>query len=251
MKTLNNLPKIVVTLTGFKESGKTTVYKILEELGHDIGLNSKEYMMAEHLKETCSDVFEIPFFKFESQDHKEVPFEEPVILREENITRILDAFEMLTIENVKICKRHLGVSLETPRKILQYIGTDVLRDLDQMVHVKATLRSVEGVDMAIFPDCRFKNEVASVREKFWPMGVTVINWFVDEEGAFNKSLKEKEAGTLHASELEMFEIREELKSIVNLKDGIENLKKVVRENFNRELIKNKNAYDNEIENLES
>lgn len=64
-------------------------------------------------------------------------------------------------------KQHLeNESYMSARQILQYLGTDVFRRMDEKVHAKATIQRIlnENSELAIICDMRFPNELDVVKE---------------------------------------------------------------------------------------
>lgn len=54
----------------------------------------------------------------------------------------------------------------TAREIMQYIGTDIFRNIDSDIWVKATIKKIinEQPKVAIITDCRFPNEVEAIKQ---------------------------------------------------------------------------------------
>jgi hypothetical protein len=54
----------------------------------------------------------------------------------------------------------------TAREFLQYLGTDVMRQIKDTIWVDYTIKSIslEGTEVALIPDVRFANEVNAIHE---------------------------------------------------------------------------------------
>lgn len=150
--------KVVIGLAGVKTSGKSTVANIITEL---IGGDIKESALAGKLKDVCADVFGLTRDSFDNQDIKEVPFTDgPKILRLNEILDILTLFNTpLTPELLKKYEDAgtIGLQLETPRRIAQIVGTEVLRTTgNEDIHCENMLMNDSGI--TIVSDLRFPNE---------------------------------------------------------------------------------------------
>ena len=148
----------LIGLAGEKYSGKNTAAQVLIE-----NYGFKEYSVARPLKELVSKVFDIPYENLDDAKLKEVPFETPLVITQDDVYEIvrqcsaLIGFESFrkseesVIKNMskKVIKK---VSInpvapqqqgqpqgpvfrvpeyktfETPRKVLQFVGTDLVRD---------------------------------------------------------------------------------------------------------------------------
>jgi hypothetical protein len=147
--------KTVIGLAGVKTSGKSTVANIIKELIPNV----KEAALADKLKNTCAEVFDVPREYFDRQDLKEAPFKEgPKKLTAFKICQILESFDFhMSIREVDSAYDIIGMELPTPRKIAQIVGTEVLRAAgDEDIHCKNIDINDEGI--TIVSDLRFPNE---------------------------------------------------------------------------------------------
>jgi hypothetical protein len=144
----------ILALAGRKGSGKSTLSRFLIEsekyvkisfadflknLISDVFLIDKKYLYDQTLKETkCLKIYtNIDFYKKISSYIKE---DVTYLLKEE-------------------------IFIETPRKLLQFVGTDVLRAHDTDFHVKKTLLEIQnspGVNF-VCDDLRFQNELLGLK----------------------------------------------------------------------------------------
>ena len=147
--------KTVIGLAGVKTSGKSTVAYMMHEF-----INAKEVALADKLKNVCANIFNLDRKQFDVQELKEVPFNTPRELTIEVIKKCLEGFNITLSEELleKYTKSGIiNMQLETPRKIVQIIGTEVLRMAgDEDIHCKNAMLSPEGI--TIVTDLRFPNE---------------------------------------------------------------------------------------------
>jgi hypothetical protein len=145
---------LIIGLIGFKESGKSTAFNILSKV-----LNAKEVQLAKHLKDVCSMVFRIERSWFDDQDFKERELIYPVILTIEEVAGVLRGFNLLSETNLDIASKHVGKELNSPRKIAQFIGTDMLREFDPDIHINYAIKNAPKGSNLVVTDIRFLNEL--------------------------------------------------------------------------------------------
>lgn len=146
--------RTIIGLAGVKTSGKSTAANMIKELVE----GAQEAALADKLKNTCAEVFEVPREYFDRQDLKEVPFEDgPKTLTNTKIGAILESFGVvMTRREIDSTYECIGMELETPRKIAQIVGTEVLRAAgDEDIHCK-NVKLTDGV--TVISDLRFPNE---------------------------------------------------------------------------------------------
>lgn len=163
--------RVAIGFTGVKQAGKTTSFNYLKELyGSSIAI--KEIAFADRLKNTCAEVFSVPREDFDNPDTKEKALASPVAISEQDVIKFFSAFGIKEFSFDKHVKAHIGVVLETPRKIAQYVGTEVLRNVDKEIHCKGATMDLPSSGVFVFTDMRFPNEfdyLASVfGENFFP-----------------------------------------------------------------------------------
>jgi hypothetical protein len=150
--------KTVIGLAGVKTSGKSTVANIIKELLNE---NIKETALAGKLKDISAKAFGLTRNYFDDQDLKEVPFEDgPKILTLDIIEDILLSFNTLLTKHLIDKYKESNVidmPLETPRKIAQVVGTEVLRATgNEDIHCENMPLNEDGI--TIVSDLRFPNE---------------------------------------------------------------------------------------------
>lgn len=153
--------KTVIGLAGVKTSGKSTVANMIKSMVD----GAKEAALADKLKNTCAQVFNISRDHFDNQDLKEVPFEEPKKLGVYEIGAILESFGIdMTAREIDSTFEVTNMMLETPRKIAQIVGTEILRQAgDEYIHCKNVPLNETGV--TIISDVRFPNEFEYFKNK--------------------------------------------------------------------------------------
>lgn len=153
--------KTIIGLAGVKTSGKSTVAKIIEQAMPN--QNVAESALADKLKNVCAQVFSVPRESFDRQDLKEVPFiDGSKILTAEKINETLELFNISESERTRLLDVYekngvTGTKLETPRRIAQIVGSQVLRETgNEDIHCE----NVELPDghVVIISDLRFPNE---------------------------------------------------------------------------------------------
>lgn len=145
--------KTIIGLAGVKTSGKSTVANMVKEFVNNAG----ESALADKLKNVCAEVFGLQRIQFDSQNLKELPLEAPITLSMEHIEDILSKFGVsMTKELNEKYKNVTGILLDSPRKIAQIVGTEVLRATgNEDIHCD-NVQLHEGV--TIISDLRFPNE---------------------------------------------------------------------------------------------
>lgn len=147
----------VLAFCGSKGSGKSTAYSMFKNIFHN---EIEELALAGHLKKVCSTVFGVDMKYFLEPELKETELEEYKVLQSQHIEKILNLFEVDESKysyNAHI-RPHIGQVFETPRSILQYVGTEVLHPIDPLIHAKMVLDKKDPNKLTVVTDLRFKNE---------------------------------------------------------------------------------------------
>ncbi|MCG3175436.1 MAG: hypothetical protein MOGMAGMI_00365 [Candidatus Omnitrophica bacterium] len=151
----------VLGFIGKKSSGKNTAFDLLK--GRNIPL--QEFSFAGKLKKVCSHVFNIPLEYFLNESLKEQELDIGVDINQAILAELALSYGIPFSE----IKYKLGVEhtdkfvinkapLKTPRQILQFVGTDVLRKYDPLIHIKALLDTLPANEIIGVTDIRFPNE---------------------------------------------------------------------------------------------
>lgn len=165
--------KILVCLTGNKGSGKTTTLGIFQELFKE----TREITFAARLKDACAKVFNIPRDHLDDPRFKEKDLQEPAYFDTAKTQALIEYFNV-PYDHEKHVKPHVGKILHTPRQIAQYVGTEVLRNVDSEIHCKGAFIDLPENGLFCITDCRFPNEYdfckAKEQEgfKFYPLYIS-------------------------------------------------------------------------------
>lgn len=189
---------IVIGLAGVKTSGKSTVTNIIRKY-----FDLKEAALAEKLKVASALAFDVQRSHFDDQAFKEVPFTESKTLTEESIRSILTFFkvnpdefidDVLYTKRIEMYRDIIGMELESPRKIAQIVGTEVLRRVGEDIHCENLEFNSNGV--TVVSDMRFPNEFAYLSRK---QGIKFIPIYIKREAAESQVTPQS-----HSSETSVF-----------------------------------------------
>lgn len=147
------MSRTIIAFAGSKGSGKTTSFETV--LSNFDGVT--ELMFAKKLKDICTEIFSLDPDRLNDQAYKESYFEDPIRLERVQIEQIITYFGY-PLNYDKDIRRHSGMMLETPRQLLQYVGTDLLHGVDKEIHIKSILDQIPEDGMAVITDLRFEQE---------------------------------------------------------------------------------------------
>lgn len=161
----------IIGFAGRKESGKSMLSNACVKFGYDV------VYMATPLKMLTADLIGV---RYEDIDRlKTVESEYPI---DEADIEFLHCETEIPTDYLK--SKLDGKVFHTVREILQYLGTDVIRNYDNQWHVKATQKLIlsKGEDAKVcVGDVRFPNEVDMVR------GLGGKVWFIARPNMDNVS----------------------------------------------------------------
>lgn len=182
--------KTLIAFCGAKESGKSTSAEIFKSIAASSGKKVNEVAFAGHLKETCAKVFNIEMKYFLDTKLKETELDSYIRLTKEYIEEIFNQFDIQQYDYDKHVRPHMGQVFDTPRRLLQYIGTELLHPLDKLIHVNITLKKIDPTAITLVTDLRFPQEFDGLIDKpeFLPV-------YVDNKRAENAASSDS-----HASE---------------------------------------------------
>jgi hypothetical protein len=148
--------KTIIALTGVKFSGKTTAFNFLKEI-----MPSQspliEIQLAKKLKDECSRVFKIERNLFDDSKLKEVSLEMPIYLSATDLTDLIRSYGVEPDYDTHV-RPHVGMVLESPRRVAQYIGTEVLRTVNEDIHCMGATMNLPENGTFVVTDMRFPNE---------------------------------------------------------------------------------------------
>ncbi len=143
---MGKINRRIYAICGKKGHGKDT-------LANAIISHNETYQIVSHAKELknmCSSIFNIEENYFFDSSLKEKQFDTPI-----NIDDYID--EMNKITGLDLDKA--GLKANSPRELLQYVGTEYVRNKDEDYWAKILWKSIEYKEKILIPDLRFKNEV--------------------------------------------------------------------------------------------
>lgn len=155
--------KELIGIGGYKGVGKNTASAILRD---EYGF--KEISLALPLKKICAELTGLPYAHFEEQHIKDEPFSTPLTLSLPDLTeivRLARLYGTITPEQKdSILDVGFRVDLLTPRHMLQFVGTDLIRKhVDSEFWCRAYEKEVKQHQKVVSPDVRFENERRTVR----------------------------------------------------------------------------------------
>lgn len=160
----------IVAFCGAKESGKSTSGTLFKDLYKG---PTEEIAFAGHLKTTCSKVFGLEMKYFLDTKLKESELNSYIRLTKEVIEDVFKEFQITEYSYDQHIRPHIGQVFDTPRKLLQYIGTDLLHPIDKLIHINFALKNLNPNVITVITDLRFPQEfdVLYAREDFLPVHV--------------------------------------------------------------------------------
>jgi hypothetical protein len=195
-----------------KESGKTTTFNFIKDQIPE----AQEVMLAAHLKEACAKVFNMELYKLESQEERKRLLDPPIVLTKADVLELARLFEM-DIPN-DLVESHIGKELMNTRQILQYVGTDILRAVEDDIHLKWAMRRAPSSSVYVVTDIRFPNEF-----DFFAKKDNFESYYIER----TKPTSKDEAAN-HASESHISTLRKRCKdeilnnsTLVDLKNQVE------------------------------
>lgn len=148
---------MIIAFCGAKNVGKDLAANKLIDM-----YKFKKLSFAQPLKQMVSEVFEIPFNMLEDNDKKDVPSE--YVITENQATELNIYIKSLCAEigmlhEGDISPSVVGKICNTPRQLLQLIGSDVVRDLVYgNLWVDLLAKRMYDYTNVVITDCRFANE---------------------------------------------------------------------------------------------
>jgi len=183
--------KRVIALTGTKGSGKDTFCQFLS--AHLSGRFDVTYLrFAGLLKQACAKASGLSGEYFEDAVLKEQELPHPIKFNKESFNIVMKEFDLPTDgsnDNFMVFK--------TPRKMLQVVGTDILRRKKPTIHVDKTISKIPQEGVSIITDMRFVNEFNALEKslsyhEFIPVFLSRSTGSNDEHKSERELLKFKE-----------------------------------------------------------
>lgn len=166
----------IITLSGRQGSGKTEFANIA------VGkYGFKKIAIADRLKEVVSELYDIPLQNLIDPVLKQKQLDQPWVWNKES------AYKLEKITGLNLTLDIEEKEFNKPREALQYIGTDVIRLVDQDFHIKECIKKIESTsDNIVIDDQRFLSEREALK-RYNP-----IEYFITRPFHFEYSNHESE-----------------------------------------------------------
>ena len=153
---------MILGLAGKALSGKDTIADyVLNAHGWD-----RKVGFATNLKVACMEIFSLTEEQVFSQQGKSSKFTSPVVIEHKTLLEIIGWMRKthdVALQN-KSYKHLYGRKMNSPRDVLQFVGTEVMRYYAPDYHKEVVFRGVCPNEKVIISDVRFPNEALSVLE---------------------------------------------------------------------------------------
>lgn len=216
----------IVAFCGSKGAGKSTASEIFTEILETAGVQVEEKALAERLKLICAEVSECDIKWFLDPNLKEKDLPAFISLNQENVTRIWEDFGVMgeSLDYDRLVRPHIGMIFHTGRKLLQYVGTELLQSYEKTISVADAMRNINRDAITIINDFRFHHEKDYLQklDDFYPVYVK------------NSRAEDAAAGDSHPSERQFHDFKSECHLIENegtLSDLRTNVLSFVQETF--------------------
>jgi hypothetical protein len=204
--------KKFIAFIGFKRSGKDTTKAMVKTISRAIKDTETfhDMIMADDFKSATIQTFGFSRKMIEGIGYdREQVLPEPVILTEVDVRDFIDEFfgdssvglRFKKSQRAEVAKSVIGKELVSVRKLLQFIGTEVLHQFGGDVHVEMQCnKPVWQNDMVLCSDIRFPIEFDVCEKYSKEKGYDFESIYVDNPEITTESLGQIEAGTAHDSE---------------------------------------------------
>lgn len=183
---------MITAISGRKGSGKSTLSKVL------LQNNYVKISFADYLKKMLSEVFSLSEEYFHNQDLKSKDLFE-ININEKNLNKISDYIgEKLSDSIYEMYDGSSFLSestiIRSPRKLLQFIGTNILRHHNEDFHAIKTYEKIcQNPDANyVCDDLRFPNELNYLKLASKHLNCSFNSFFIIRPGNFDISNHESE-----------------------------------------------------------
>jgi hypothetical protein len=238
----------LLVFIGPRGAGKDTAYEILKEKN----LAAAKLSFAEPLKLMCESVFGVSATLLNDPAHKDKPFKEPITINIKHLRAIremmsdfVSPYEVYYNLN-RIPQSHIGVRLSSPRDMLQYIGTNLIRnDIFQDWHCEAAF-SKKNLTRSKYAkaskskaicvtDCRFPNEL----DRILKTNPNAKLFFIEREEAEDNLAEATHASELEINKLRKFVVDKYGEGVILKNNGsLKDFEKVISKAVNKKTIEN-------------
>ena len=207
----------IIALTGIKGSGKTTVFEMIKVMYP----NAIEITFAEKIKTVIAKHLKLDEKYFYDRELKEKDLEFPAILSVEVLEGIIKEYTEEFNYDLHI-RPHINKVLYTPREAMQYIGTEVLKSLNLLIHCEHAMKKADPNQLNVVTDMRFMEEFEYLRLR---KDIELIPFIVR-----NSTAEYVGSADQHSSESDILNIGKKCNTIDNNR-SIEDLRKKVIDIF--------------------
>ena len=157
--------KQIIGIGGAKFAGKNTAATIFRNK-----YGFKELSFAFPLKIAVAQAFDLTYRELDDPELKEKPFKKDIkmnIHALNSLKKVLSRYHTFTEKDFIKMLLEIGPQrfFSTPRQLLQYVGTDLIRNcVDNMFWCKAFIHDCKPYEAIVVPDVRFANERATIKE---------------------------------------------------------------------------------------
>lgn len=190
----------IIAFTGVKGSGKSTASEFLKDLHPGL----KEITLAKRLKDASSIALGVDRDSFDNPAIKEKEFETPIQLDEKNVAKIFEVFKVTPDYDAHI-RPHIGKMLFSPRRVAQYVGTEILRSYNPDIHCEGAVLDIEADGVYVVTDMRFMGEYEFFSKRF---SDSFYPYYI------SNMLAERKVDN-HPSELQVFEVAKHCTKVTN------------------------------------
>tara|TARA_R110000868_G_C10973188_1_gene771535 strand:+ start:73738 stop:74397 length:660 start_codon:yes stop_codon:yes gene_type:complete len=161
----------IIAFAGSKGAGKSTAFETL----NNNYPNVYDVTLAGHLKEVTAEIYNVDMQLFLNPKLKEVDLIDPICLEPNQINKLFELFEVDDFNYDNHVRPHVGKILETPRQLLQYLGTNVLHPIDPLIHAKYATKHLPKDGLVVITDLRFEDEFnffyKDYKDEFTPFNI--------------------------------------------------------------------------------
>ena len=142
----------IIGFSGRMGSGKGVLASVCEKHGY------KRLSFATPLKKLCAKILSITLDELIKFKNNGQPIN---LMIDDNICKLIADETGLSFDKIKIACGDKKI-IATVREMLQFIGTDVIRQIDENWHVRAITEMINHNEKYVIDDIRFPNELAAL-----------------------------------------------------------------------------------------
>jgi len=157
---------MIISIAGKARAGKDTCANLLVKK-----FGFKKMNLADPLKTICSKSFDLPINVFYDDDLKDKNFDAPLRITSQHVYNIINnlterGFEIDSQKELAFFNACVGRDIVSPRVLLQFIGTDVCREIvSPDIWLKVFIDDCNSTDGNIVcADARFPNERDAIKK---------------------------------------------------------------------------------------